>query len=153
MGKTVSPPRSASRRRNPYDPGRYKEDVRDNPDPRDKRWEQEGEDSDNLLRFALRARRKNAAVQLEMVIKALTIDSSEKPRWQKIMEHANSLADRLGMSREKFYETALIEYIEKLENARISEELNEAYKSIDQQEENAFLNRLVSHYDPRLADE
>ncbi len=88
-----------------------------------------------------------------MYVRALTRASAEKPRWKKIIEHANSLADERGMSREQFYSTALIEFIEKIENLRITEELNEVYKDIDQQEENALLNRLVSHYDPRLADE
>ena len=91
--------------------------------------------------------------QLDAVIRSIANLSSEKPRWRKIVEHADSLADERGMTREQFYSKALIEFIEKIENLRVAEELNEVYKNIDQEEENAFLNRLVSHYDPQLADE
>lgn len=91
--------------------------------------------------------------QLEAQLRSIVDMSAEKPRWQKIIEHANSLADERGMTREEFYSMALVELIEKLENARISRELNEAYKAIDQEEDLAYLNELVSHYDPRLADQ
>lgn len=106
-----------------------------------------------LSHFRTEVRRRAITSQLEEHVRATAAESAGKSRWQKIIEHANSLADERGMSREEFYSQALIEFIEKIENLRISEELNEAYKNIDQQEDTAFLNHLVSHYDPRLADE
>jgi len=79
------------------------------------------------------------------------MNALEKPPYQRIVEHANSLADEVGMEREQFYQAALIEYIEKLENARTTQELNQVYKNIDAEEDVAFLNRLVRHYAFRLA--
>lgn len=90
---------------------------------------------------------------LETVIRSLANLSSEKPRWRKIVEHADSLAKESKMTREEFYSAALIGMIEKLENARINSELTEAYANIDQEEDINFLNNAVLHYDPRLADE
>ena len=63
------------------------------------------------------------------------MNALEKPTYQRIVEHANSLADEVGMEREQFYQAALIEYIEKLENARTTQELNQVYKNIDAEEE------------------
>ena len=71
-------------------------------------------------------------------------------RWSKITEHANRLADELGMTREQFYSEALIEFIEKTENQRLTEE----YGRMEENEEDiAVLNRFVALYDPRLADQ
>ena len=106
-----------------------------------------------LAHLIFESRHREADNQLERHVGELAAASAEKPRWQKIIEHANSLADEAGMSREEFYSRALIELIEKLENARVTKELNEVYKNIDREEDVAFVNRLVRHYDPRLADE
>ena len=91
--------------------------------------------------------------QMDAVIRSIANLSSGKPRWRKIVEHADSLAKESGMTREEFYSTALIEMIEKLENARINSELTETYANIDQEEDMGFLNSAVLHYNPRLADE
>jgi hypothetical protein len=139
-------------RRNPVDTSGYQ-----NTDARDEQRKEREQSQRFVCFFGTKETaafgQRDAGGQLEMYVRALTRASAEKPRWKKIIEHANSLADERGMSREQFYSTALIEFIEKIENLRITEELNEVYKDIDQQEENALLNRLVSHYDPRLADE
>lgn len=79
--------------------------------------------------------------------------STDRRRRQKVLEHANSLADDLGMSREQFYLAALVEYMGKIENEKATRELNESYEGVDQSKELAVLNYLVSHYDPQLADE
>ncbi len=115
--------------------------------------QRKGREQSRRIGCFLEAKRSDTVNSLGTYVRALSRASAEQPRWQRIIEHADSLADRLEMSREEFYETALIEYIEKLENARISRELNEAYKDIDQEEDLAYLNELVSHYDPRLADQ
>ncbi len=133
-------------RRNPVDASPY------HTDPRDKRRE-ECERLRRLVFLSFESRDRDAVGRLEAYMKALASVSTDKPRWQKIVAHANSLAGELRIPRERFYQTALIEFIEKLENKRITEELNQAYKNIDQEEDVAFLNHLVRHYDPRLADE
>lgn len=135
-------------RRNPVDPNPYHQDPRDRPQDHE-----HGESwfLPHISEFEVRKR--DAVGHLEKRVRTLAEKSAEKPRWQKIIEHANSLADEMEMSREQFYSTALIQFIEKLENARITNELNEVYKNIDQEEDVAFLNHLVRYYDPRLADE
>lgn len=139
---------------NPYTHSAYYEDAREKPNPTDKQWGRV-QDSDVLPypHPMIEERKKSAASWLEMRMRTLAMASEDKQRWQRITEHANSLADERGMSHEEFYSKALIEFIEKIENLRITEELNEVYKNIDQEEENAFLHHLVSHYDSRLADE
>lgn len=122
-------------------------------DARDRPRERKREEPMPAWLFYEAVNRKALRGQLETRVRELAEASTEKPRWQKIIEHANSLADESGMSREQFYWMALAQLIEKFENVRISEELNEAYKHIDQEEDLAFLNHMVSHYDPRLADE
>lgn len=137
-----------SRRRNPVDASLYhnRYDPRDEPP-------KEREEEPRFPSYGLRPRERSAFGYPGACVGAVAAASADRPRWQKIIEHANSLADERGISREQFYAMALIEFIEKIENLRITEELNEAYENIDQQEETAFLNLLVRHYDPRLADE
>lgn len=134
-------------RRNPVDATLYHQH-----DPRDKP-RKEREEAPYTTRCYFWPIEREAFGQLGAYVNTLADVSAEKPRWLRIVEHANSLADKAGMSREEFYSKALIEFIEKTENLRITEELNEVYKDIDQQEENAFLNRLVRYYDSQLADE
>jgi serine phosphatase RsbU (regulator of sigma subunit) len=118
-------------RRNPVSPSGYHGD-----DPKDEPQEHGHEEQPWFLpRRRFNARDRDAASQLEKHVRALAAASAEKPRWQKIIEHANSLADEVGTSREEFYAAALIQYIEKRENERISRELNEAYGKIDQDED------------------
>lgn len=94
--------------------------------------------------------RREQTDHLESLIRLLAYTSTEKPRWQRIIEHANTLAAELGVPRERFYADALVEFIEKTENQR----LTERYERIQEDEEDiAFLNHAVRHYDPRLADE
>lgn len=141
-------------RHNPVDPSRYHlVDPRDKPDPRERVWELECGEPHHPPRLWLKVPKAAAAGPLEAAVRAVIDASNEKPRWQKIVEHANSLAERSEMTREQFYSTALIEFIERLENERIAKEMNEAYKGIDQEEDLEFLRRAVRSYDPRLADE
>lgn len=97
--------------------------------------------------------RREQADHLESLIRLLAYSSTEKPRWQRIVEHANTLAAELGVSRERFYADALVEYIGKIENEKFTRELNASYEDVDQSEETEVLNYLVERYDPRFADE
>lgn len=133
-------------RSRPFNPNAYYDRCRG-------RRQEQKEDRPARSFITFRYWNKPATSQLETHMRAIANTSAEKPRWQKIIEHASSLADERGMTCEEFYSMALVEFIEKLENEKITEQLNEAYKNIDQEEDVAFLNRVVSHYDPRLADE
>src|SRR5215218_9113592 len=128
--------------RNPSDVSPYYEDARDR-----QRQQERKEPLPLFPHLKPILEKRDATSQLERYIRALATESAKKPRWQKIIEHANSLADELGVSRERFYWMALADYIEKLENARVTSELNDAYKHIDREDDVAFLNRLVSYYD------
>lgn len=88
-------------------------------------------------------------LQLAALLRAaLIVDERED-----LTKHVSALADELGVSPEKLYSSALIEFIEKYENERIARELTEAYANIDQNEDVDFLNNAILHYDPRFADE
>jgi hypothetical protein len=145
MAETLKKPTKIERL-NPFDASLYLKD------PKDEQQEERGEPR-HFWYVEFKPSGREPVGQLEMYMRSLAESPVEKPRWQKLVEHANSLADELKIPREQFYWTALVEYIEKLENARVTDELNEAYKNIDREEDVAFLNRLVRYYDPRLADE
>jgi hypothetical protein len=125
-------------------------DDRDAPPPSDELYKFGEKESRRISYWDDAWPRKDEAHQLEVLIRALAQTFAEKPRWQRIIEHANTLADELGVPRERFYADALVEFIEKTENER----LIERYERIQENEEDiAFLNHAVRHYDPRLADE
>lgn len=132
-------------RRNPVDASGYQ-----NTDARDEQ-RREREQSRRFVCF-FDGKRSRPVAPLGMHVRTLAHSSAEKPRWQKIIEHADSLADERGMSREEFYSMALIELIEKFENERLTEEYNKDYDDMDGDEDLLVLNHLVGHYDPRLAD-
>lgn len=129
----------------PVDPSVYYSDPKDNP------WEQKRKRPPRAV--LVNIRRRNMPDWPNNYVRPPSDAPAAKSRWQKIIEHANSLADEQGMSREEFYSTALIEHIEKIENERLTEEYNEAHRAMGEEENLEFLNRLVNHYDPRLADE
>jgi hypothetical protein len=122
-------------------------------DARDRARDHERDAWRLLAHYIFQAPKREAISQLEKHVRSIAEASAQKPRWQKIIEHANSLADELGMSREEFYSRALIDLIEKLENERLTEEYDEAYREMGEEEDLTVLNHLVRHYDPRLADE
>lgn len=143
----------ASERRNPFSPGRFYEDTREIENRKGRLWEHgEGTEDDQRV-VVVRMRWRDATNRFEEYVRSSVRASADESRGRKVLDHADSLADEMGMPREEFYLGALIEYIEKRENERIGRELNEAYGKVDQSEDLARLNDLVGHYDPRLADE
>lgn len=150
----MMPTKELPKLHNPSDHNAYYKDARDKPDPTDRQWGWPQEsDAPPYPRPQTEEREKSTVSWLEMRIRALAMASEDKPRWQKIIEHANALADEQGMPHEQFYATALIQYIGKLENEKFTHELNESYKDTNQDEDVAVLNYLVDHYDTRFADE
>lgn len=152
MAEKMLEERKASEQRNPFSPGRFYEDTRDIENRKGRLWER-GEGTDDQRVVVLRMRWRDATNQFEEYVRSSVRASADEPRGRKVLDHADSLADEVGMPREEFYLSALIEYIEKRENERISRELNEAYGKVNQDDDLVRLNDLVRNYDPRLADE
>lgn len=120
-------------------------------DPRDTPPDYEFGETWLLSHFRTEVRRRAITGQLEEHVRATAAESAEKPRWQKVIEHANSLADERGMSREEFYATALIEFIEKRENERITEELNEVYGAEMDERQKEFQRQARDYRRRRLS--
>ncbi len=55
------------------------------------------------------------------------------------------------MSREQFYWTALIEFIEKIENERLTQEYNEAYDGRMEEEEKELLEDVKEYHRRRFS--
>lgn len=150
MEKTLDKPK-VPEPRNPYNTGRFFEDERDTPTPKDRLWEHQRGKSTNVQRHAFKTREKGAVSWLGVPAKALGATSADEPSRQEIVEHANSLADELGMSREQFYWTALIEFIEKIENERLTQEYNEAYDGGMEEEEKELLEDVKEYHRRRFS--
>lgn len=129
------------------------EDERDVRTSSEHLWKVGGEEKPPFSILQMHSRKRDEFHHITAFVNALARISTEKPRWEKIVEHAESLAKESSITLEEFYSTALIEFIEKSENERINKELTEAYANIDQEEDLAFVNNVVRNYDPRLADE
>ncbi len=126
MENTLDQPRVQKPKNRYYGTSRYREDARDNPNPADGRWKEYDEESPRPRYSGGIAEIRGLVSELEMYTNALASTFSEQPRWQGIVEHANSLADELGMSREQFYSTALLALIEKYEEDKLTRAYNEA---------------------------
>ena len=151
-----TPTISDTKKRPEYDPTvmyGVEVDERDTRIPSEQTWGAEERKKLNATYHISSKTKRKQLAHLESFITTLAEMSTEKARWQRIIEHANSLADELEMPHEQFYSTALIEYIGKLENEKFTRELDESYKDADQNEDVAVLNYLIDHYDPRFADE
>lgn len=153
---TEMPTISGAKKRPDLDPPvvyGLEEDERDTRTSSENLWRIGGEEKPPLRIFQIHSHKRGELRYITAFVDALARLSNDKPRWQKITEHAESLAKESDMTLEEFYSTALIEFIEKSENERINKELTKAYANIDQEEDLAFVNKVVRNYDPRLADE
>lgn len=147
MGKTLDKPK----RRNPYNPGRFYEDDKDAPNPRDRLWERQGEELANVKRLGGKAPEKGAVSWPKMIVEAPEATPDDEPSRREIIEHANALADELGMSRQQFYLTALVEFVEKIENERLTQEYNEAYSGGMEDAEKELLRDVKEYHRRRLS--
>lgn len=153
---TEMPTISGAKKRPDLDPPviyGLEEDERDARSPSENLWKVGGEEKPPLHIFQIHSPKRGEFHNITAFVEALARLSNDKPRWQKITEHAESLANDSDMTLEEFYSTALIEFIEKSENERINRELTKAYANIDQEEDLSFVNKVVRNYDPRLADQ
>lgn len=150
MEKTLDKPKIPERR-NPYNPGRFYEDDKDAPNPRDRLWERRNDELANIKRLGSKAPVKCAVGWPSMIVEAPKATSDDEPSRREIVEHANALADELGMSRQQFYLTALIELIEKIENERLTQEYNEAYGGGMEEEEEELLRSVKEYHRRRLS--
>lgn len=72
---------------------------------------------------------------------------------EDLTKHANALADELGVSPEELYSSALIEFIERYENERLTRELNEVYGDGMEPEEKEFVQHVKEYHRRRLSTE
>lgn len=137
----------------PFGTSKYREDARDNPNPADGRWKEYDEESRRPRYSGGIAEVRGFVSEMEMYTNALASTFSEQPRWQRIIEHAHSLADERGMSREEFYSTALLALIEKYEDEKLTRAYDEAYDGEMEEEEEEMLRHVTAYNRRRLSAE
>lgn len=103
------------------------------------------------LLFGLRCARDEAGSEQDVwdLARAVRVKFTREER----NSAADALASQLRITRSQLYSKALADFIERYENEKLTEELNQAYADVDQEEDLAFLRQATRHYDPRLADE
>lgn len=71
---------------------------------------------------------------------------------EDLAKHADTLADYLGVSRERLYSMTLAEFIERHESAQLTQEISDAYDEELEQEDEEFLAHVKSYQGRVLAD-
>ncbi len=150
--KTLDSPK-VQKQRNPYGTSKYREDARDQPDAGDGRWKEQDEGPRRHQHFGGAAQNRGYVSEIRMFAEALASAFSEQPKWQRIIERANFLADERGMPREQFYSTALIALIEKYEDEELTRAYNQAYEGEMEEEEEEIVRHVRAYHRRRLSAE
>ena len=117
-------------------------------DPKDEDWERRRKRSKSTPAAPSSDKRRStdrSEPQFGVLLRAACALSER----ENLTEHADTLADYLGVSRERLYSMTLAEFIERHESAQLTEEINQAYDEELEREDEQFLAH-VKNYQGRV---